>query len=117
MVWHCLLVVQFWEMYNICNKKTKKIFDVWVDGELRLTFRMTFSIEMMQIWQELCAVVEDIRFGDESDTLVWCYTKSGTYTTQSFCAIINYRGITHSCSLVHCCATKNPFLFVDSVTQ
>jgi hypothetical protein len=65
-----------------------------VDGELRLTFRRTFSNEMMQIWQELCTVVEDIRLGDESDTLVWCYTKFGTYTTQSFYAVINYGGIT-----------------------
>jgi hypothetical protein len=51
------LVVQFWDMYTICNKKSKKFSEIWVDGELRLTFRRTFSNEMMQICQELCAVV------------------------------------------------------------
>jgi hypothetical protein len=88
------LAVQFWDMYTICNKKSKKFSKIWVDGELRLTFRITFSNEMMQICQELCAVVEDVRLGYESDTLVWCYTKSRTYTTQSFYVVINYRGIT-----------------------
>jgi hypothetical protein len=49
---------------------------------------------MMQVRHELRAVVEDIRFGDEPDTLIWCYTKTRTYTSQSFYSIINYIGIT-----------------------
>jgi hypothetical protein len=88
------LAGQFWNIYSICNEKSKALAEVWVDGELRLTFRRTFSSKMMLGWHELCAVVGDVSFGGESDTLVWCYTKTGTYTTQSFYAIINYRGIT-----------------------
>jgi hypothetical protein len=86
--------VQFWNLYSICNEKSKKLSEVWIDGELRLTFRRTFSSEMMLVWHDLCAIVEDIRFGNEPDTLIWCYTKTGTYTTQSFYVIINYKGIT-----------------------
>jgi hypothetical protein len=27
-----------WELYNICNEKTKCVVDIWVEGELRLSF-------------------------------------------------------------------------------
>jgi hypothetical protein len=65
-----------------------------VDGELRLTFRRTFSPELMQKWDDLVTVVESIELRDDSDALIWCYSKSGVYDTQSFYAVINYRGIT-----------------------
>jgi hypothetical protein len=47
MVWYCPLAVQFWDLYSICNKKTKNLSEIWVNGELRLSFRRTFSNEMM----------------------------------------------------------------------
>jgi hypothetical protein len=42
------LAVQFRDLYKICNEKTKTISEVWVDRELRLTFRRTFSEDMLE---------------------------------------------------------------------
>jgi hypothetical protein len=53
------LAVQFWELYCICNEKSKKIADIWVQGELRVTFRRTFTEGLMQSWRELFAVMEE----------------------------------------------------------
>jgi hypothetical protein len=36
-------------MYIICSEKTKTVAEVWVDGELRLTFRRAFSERMLEI--------------------------------------------------------------------
>jgi hypothetical protein len=66
----------------------------WVDGELRLTFRRNFDEEMMQAWYDLEATVENIVLNDSSDALVWSYNSSGVYSSQSFYAIVNYRGVT-----------------------
>jgi hypothetical protein len=52
------LAVQFWDLYCICNEKTKTLAEVWVNRELRLSFRRTFFAEMMQVWGDLCAVME-----------------------------------------------------------
>jgi hypothetical protein len=47
------LAVQFWELYCICNEKTKVVSEVLGEGEIRLSFRRTFSENMMQTWCEL----------------------------------------------------------------
>jgi hypothetical protein len=65
------LVVQFWDLYCIHNEKTKTISEIMVDGEVRLTFRRTFSMEMMQVWDDLLAVVERVNLNEDSDALVW----------------------------------------------
>jgi hypothetical protein len=88
------LVVQFWELYSKCNKKTKNIAEVWVEGELRLSFRRSFSEEMLFIWEELRVVAEQISITDESDALIWGCERIGVYSSHSFYAIINYMGVT-----------------------
>jgi hypothetical protein len=40
------------------------------------------------------AVMEETSLSDEVDALIWCYNKSGVYSTQSFYNIISYRGVT-----------------------
>jgi hypothetical protein len=40
------------------------------------------------------AVMEETSLSDEADALIWCYNKSGVYSTQSFYSIISYRGVT-----------------------
>jgi hypothetical protein len=63
-------VVQFWDLYSICNEKTKTIAEIWVNGEQRLYFRRIFKYRMMQTWNELLAVVEQLVLNDEPDTIV-----------------------------------------------
>jgi hypothetical protein len=67
-------------LFCVCNEKTKTLAKVWVDGELRLTFRRTFSDRMMEMWGELVAVVEQVILNNDSDALIWCYEKSGVYS-------------------------------------
>jgi hypothetical protein len=76
------------------NEKTKSIAEVWVEGELRLSFRRSFSEAMLLIWKELRAVAEQISITDESDALIWGCERTGVYSSHSFYAIINYRGVT-----------------------
>jgi hypothetical protein len=66
---------------------------VWSEGEIRLSFRRTFSESMMQSWGELVSVVEQVNLKDQPDSLVWVWDRSGVYSSHSFYAIINYRGI------------------------
>jgi hypothetical protein len=88
------LTVQFWDLYSVCNEKTKCVPEVWVEGELRLSFRRTFTYEMMQSWEELMSIVETVALSSETDALVWVYNTSGTYSSQSFYATIDFRGVT-----------------------
>jgi hypothetical protein len=88
------LAVQFWDLYTIGNEKTKTIAEVWVERELRLTFRRTFSERMLEVWDELRVVVENLVLRDETDALVWCYNFAEVFSSQSMYAIINYRGVT-----------------------
>jgi hypothetical protein len=90
-----LLAVQFWDLYSICIEKIKTLAEVWVDGELRVTFRRTFSYSMMQKWEELVSVVEQVELSDDTDALVWCYESPGVFSSHSCYNIISYRGVKH----------------------
>jgi hypothetical protein len=87
------LVVQFWDLYCVCNEKTKTDAEVWVQGELRLSFRRTFTDQMLQSWGDLRAVVEQVNLNEEPDALIWGCESKGVYSFHSFYAIINYRGV------------------------
>jgi hypothetical protein len=39
-------------------------------------------------------VVDQVELNDDLDSLVWCYEKSGVYSSHSSCAIISFRGVT-----------------------
>jgi hypothetical protein len=101
------LAVQFWELYCICNEKSRKIADIWVDG---VTFRRTFIETLMQSWRELLAVMEETILNVEADALIWCYNKSGVYSSQSFYNVISYRGITPP--VYSCCVPPKIQLFL-----
>jgi hypothetical protein len=77
----------------LCHEKTRVIADIWVDGELRLTFRRNFDDNLLQSWRELLTVMENVELKNETDSLVWCYSQSGVYSVQSLYAIINFRGV------------------------
>jgi hypothetical protein len=46
------------------------------------------------MWEDLCSVVEQVELNEDSDSLVWCYEKTGVYSTQSYYAMISFRGVT-----------------------
>jgi hypothetical protein len=50
--------------------KRQRLAEIWVNGELRLSFRRIFKYRMMQTWNELLAVVEQLVLNDEPDTIV-----------------------------------------------
>jgi hypothetical protein len=69
------------------------VIEVWCEGEIRLSFRRTLSENMMQSWRDLVSIVELVNLKDEPDSLVWVWDRSGVYSSHSFYAVINYRGI------------------------
>jgi hypothetical protein len=73
------------------------------------------------MWEDLCSVVEQVELNEDSDSLVWCYEKSGIYSTQSYYAMISFRGgysSVFACYLEYCGAPKNsPFLLVTISQQ
>jgi hypothetical protein len=74
----------------LCNEKTKTIAEVYVDGELRFTFRRNFDDNMIQFWEDLISVVETLELKEGNDSLVWCYQSSGVYSAQSLYVIIKF---------------------------
>jgi hypothetical protein len=80
-------------LYYVYNEKIKTIAKLWIDGELRVIFRRTFSDQMMWSWDDLLSLVENVNFSADSDALVWCYESSGVYSSHSCYAIVNYRGV------------------------
>ena len=87
------LVVQFWDVFSICNQIGAPLSEVWVNGEVRLSFRRTFSDQMFSRWLELVEIVSSIEYNDGGDSLVWEYDSKRIYTSKSLYAIINFRGI------------------------
>jgi hypothetical protein len=77
----------------IYNEKTKTIADVWVEGELRISFRRNFDQNVLQSWDDLLVVVQTLELKDGNDSLVWCYQNSRVYSVQSLYTIINYRSV------------------------
>jgi alpha-glucuronidase len=69
------------------------VANVWDGVEVKLTFRRTFSEEMMERWNELTEIISSVRFNEDSDTLVWQYESKGEYSTQSLYAVINFKGV------------------------
>lgn len=47
------LAVQFWDLYSICDQVGSTVAEVWDGQEVKLTFRRTFSLRMMERWMEL----------------------------------------------------------------
>jgi hypothetical protein len=64
----------------------------------------------MQSWRELLAVMEETILNVEADALIWCYNKSGVYSSQSFYNVISYRGITPP--VYSCCVPPKIQLFL-----
>uniref|UniRef100_A0A0A9B169 Reverse transcriptase zinc-binding domain-containing protein n=1 Tax=Arundo donax TaxID=35708 RepID=A0A0A9B169_ARUDO len=88
------LAVLFWDLYSIVNEKGKAISEIWVENELRVSFRRTFSTDMWQRWLELVEISSSIQLNDEMDSMIWQYEPSGVYSTQSLYVVINFRDVT-----------------------
>jgi hypothetical protein len=89
-----------------------------VDGKLRISYRRTFGIELMQSWNNLIAVVESITLKEETDALIWSYQSSGVYSSSSLYSIINFTGgLTHlyTCYIEHL-PSQNTVIFVAAGT-
>jgi hypothetical protein len=87
------LATQFWDLYFVSNQQNKTIFDIWDGHELRGTFRITFTEDMMAQWYELLEIAKTISFSQDEDQLIWQYNSSGVYSSSSLYAIINFRGV------------------------
>lgn len=81
------LVVQFWDLYSICDQVGSTVAEIWDGQEVKLTFRRTFSSRMMERWLELQEVVSSIAYNSDGDALIWTYESKGEYSTKSLYAV------------------------------
>lgn len=82
----------FWPLYVI-NEQQGKSSRVWDGQELKLSFRSNVSEALMNMWLELCSLVEGTSLNDEEDQILWSYSSNGTYVVQSLYVVINCRWI------------------------
>jgi hypothetical protein len=76
-------VVQFFEIYAICNEQGKTIKQIWDESKLKVSFRRNFNSSLMQLWNELEAVATIIVFIDNPNSLIWQFKNSGVCSTSS----------------------------------
>ncbi|KAJ1291703.1 hypothetical protein BS78_02G336000 [Paspalum vaginatum] len=87
------LAIQFWDIYVLVNEKSGTIAELWDGENLRCTFRRTFTFELYNIWMEVVQLARTINFSEEEDALIWQFSSSGTYSSQSLYKVINFRGV------------------------
>jgi hypothetical protein len=88
------LAILFWYIYIICNEENCTISEISRDGEPWLTFKRFSNQKLLDKWDELVAIVEDLVLSSEKDQLVWKLNSSGTYSSQSLYVVLNPRGVT-----------------------
>ena len=87
------LAIQFWPLYVLINEQGKTIAEAW-DGEtLKFSFRRTVSPLLMEMWNDILSIAEDISFSNEPDSVVWKFTSNGVYSVQSLYAVVSFRGV------------------------
>lgn len=87
------LAIVFWPLYVINKQHGKTVCQVWDGQELKLSFRKDVSEALMNMWLELCSLVENTSLNNEEDQILWSYSTHGTYSVQSLYAVINCRGV------------------------
>jgi hypothetical protein len=76
----------------IYNEHNCLISDVWVVGELKLSFRRCFNKKLLGLWDELVAIVQDLVLANEEDQMVWKVNSSRVYSSQY--VVLNFRRLT-----------------------
>lgn len=87
------LAIQFWDVYVIVNEQNATIAELWDGENLRCTFRRTVNERIMNLWNEIVQIASTISFKDEEDSLIWQYSSSGGFSSQSLYRIVNFRGV------------------------
>ena len=88
------LATVYWPLYVINEQQGKTLHEVWDGENLMLTFRRCVSTSTMNLWLELCSLLESVSLSEEEDQILWHYTSSGKYSVQSLYNVINHRGFT-----------------------
>ena len=80
------LATQFWPLYVICNQQGRTISQVW-DGEtLMLSFSVTVSENLMNLWFELVGIMEEISLNDEPDQIIWSFSSTAKFSVVFLCS-------------------------------
>jgi hypothetical protein len=87
------LAIQYWNLYIINNEKGATICNVWDGVNLKLTFRRVVSTQVMELWNELCAITESIILLTDKDQVIWVFVSNGSFSVQSLYAVISFRGV------------------------
>jgi hypothetical protein len=82
------LVVQFWDLYCICNEQLAVVAQVWNGTNIKLSFRMIFSARLMEQWYELEQICTRIYFSSDCDFLIWTYIANVLITLVPFTVVL-----------------------------
>ena len=87
------LAIQFWDLYMIVNEKSTSIADLWDGNTLNCTFRRCVDRRLADQWDLVVQLASTIEFKEEDDEMVWVFSSSGKYSSQSLYGVINFGGI------------------------
>ncbi|WVZ50554.1 hypothetical protein U9M48_001796 [Paspalum notatum var. saurae] len=87
------LATQFWDLYVLVNKKSGTVAELWDGENLKCTFRRTVSEEMFNSWLEVVQLATTIVLTQDEDSLIWQFTSSRVYSSQSLYKLVNFRGV------------------------
>ena len=90
---HSSLAIQFWNLYVIANEKTSTIADLWDGTNLKCTFSRTVGESLYRDWLEVTQIASTIIFSNEEDSLIWQFSSTGIYSSQTLYKIISFRGV------------------------
>lgn len=64
------LAIAYWPLYVINEQHGNTISQVWDEQELKLSFRRNMSESLMNLWLELCSLIEETSLGDGEDQIL-----------------------------------------------
>jgi hypothetical protein len=88
------LAIQFWDIYCIINEQGRTITELWDGNQLKCTFHRCVDRRKFVLWEELVNLASAVNLTNEEDELIWQFTSSGVYSSQSLYSVINFRGVT-----------------------
>lgn len=84
-VWlgECPLKVKYQNLYNICQDPDISVANSLCGDVWNIPFNRNFGDEEITQCDDLKNSITEVELQEESDTVVWCFEKSGIFSTKS----------------------------------
>jgi hypothetical protein len=87
--WHevvlgdCPLKIRFNNLFQICNQQNWVVAKVLEWGWVKLSIKRNFGNTEVEEWGVLMSCITEVYLNNEKDSMRWCLTKNGQFTTAS----------------------------------